>query len=68
MVTLKYGVPITAKTIRDASEFYGLSTDSKPTVSLSPSGFKIPNGAVFYEMNTGDVYMYNKASNTWIKQ
>lgn len=70
MITLKYGKPITAEHITDASEFYGLSTDTKPVGTLSPSGFKIPNGAAFLEINTGDIYLYNAAAtpgSEWVK-
>lgn len=41
-------------------EFAGLSTDSKPTGSIC-------TGSVFIEVNTGDVYLFNEASTTWVK-
>ena len=43
----------------NSMEYRGLSTDSKPTDA--------PNGSVFLEMNTGDVYVYNAAGSAWIK-
>ena len=39
----------------------GLSTETKPTEGIA-------TGSVFYEVNTGDEYMYNEASGTWVKQ
>ena len=57
---------ITALTDRDVSsekanamEYRGLSTDTKPTDA--------PNGSVFLEMDTGDVYMYNADGSEWVK-
>ena len=41
----------------------GLSTDTKPTETNS----NITNGSTFFEMDTGDVYIFNKAGNAWIK-
>ena len=40
-------------------QYYGLSTDSKPTDA--------PNGAAFLEMNTGKVYFYDATNSTWIE-
>lgn len=40
-------------------EYRGLSTDDKPT--------PLDNGAVFLEMDTGDVYLYDKENNEWLK-
>lgn len=40
--------------------YYGLSTDTKP--------LDCPNASIFYEMDTGDVYLFNEASTAWIKQ
>lgn len=37
-----------------------LSTDTKPTDGIA-------NGSVCLEMDTGDVYMFNEASSTWVK-
>ncbi len=41
-------------------DYRGLSSDEKPTDA--------PNGSSFYEMDTGDVYMFDKNSDTWILQ
>lgn len=38
-------------------EYRGLSTDNKPT--------NVCNGAVFLEMDTGDVYMFDKENSNW---
>ena len=40
-------------------QYAGLSTDDKPTDAK--------NGAMFLEMNTGDIYAYNEAGTTWVK-
>jgi hypothetical protein len=44
------------------TEFRGKSTDTKPI------DVNIPNGSVFYEMDTQNVYMYDNEENTWILQ
>lgn len=41
-------------------ECAGLSTDTKPTASVS-------TGSIATETNTGDVYMYNETSAAWAK-
>lgn len=42
--------------------FYeGLSTDSKP----SGKGL---NGSIFYELDTGNVFMYDETNSLWRKQ
>lgn len=38
--------------------FYGLSTDIKPTEN-------IVNGSAFIEMDTGTLYFYDQAGETW---
>lgn len=43
-------------------EYYGLSTDTKPT------GEDIDNAAVLYEMDTGNTYLYDKTGETWLLQ
>ena len=52
----------------DAVEFglKGLSTDTKPTETFS--GKNIKNGSTFYEIDTGDIYMYNQSTHTWVVQ
>lgn len=37
----------------------GLSGDSKPT------GDEVPNGSSFLEMDTGNVYFWDKANGQW---
>ncbi len=44
-------------------EFRGKSTDTKP---LEVDGLNIPNGSVFFEFDTGDVYFWDDDSKTWI--
>jgi hypothetical protein len=39
---------------------YGLSTDTKPLVAS--------NATVFYEMDTGKMFMFDKQNKTWIEQ
>lgn len=41
------------------TEFRGLSTDTKPTRD------DIPNGSVFFEIDTAKVYMYSLSTQTW---
>lgn len=40
--------------------YYGLSTDSKPTVEVA-------NGAAFVEMDTASLYFFDLENGTWIK-
>lgn len=39
----------------------GLSTDTKPVNNL------IGNGSTYFEMDTGDVFIYDEQHKTWIK-
>lgn len=39
--------------------YYGLSTDEKPTDAL--------NGACFIEMDTGKIYFFDAANESWIE-
>ena len=48
------------KPMNMAQEFSGLRTDSKPTDAYQ--------GSVFIELDTGDIYMFDATSGTWIKQ
>ena len=52
---------ITNNATETKTELVGLSTDPKPTHD------GIPNGATFLEMNTGNVYIYDKANTIWRK-
>ena len=43
------------------NEYAGLSTDTKPTDGVA-------TGAIFVEVDTGKVYFYNSAAETWVEQ
>lgn len=43
------------------AEFRGLSSDEKPIKD-------VPNGSVFYEIDTVEVYMFDEQNKQWIKQ
>ena len=50
--------------------FFGLSSDTKPTgifVQDEVSRYSVTNGSVFVEIDTGDEYMFDDASDTWVK-
>lgn len=53
---------VTVKPSNFINEYYGLSTDTKPTFP------KIPNGSIFFEMDTGDIYMWDIENGVWIAQ
>ena len=44
-----------------SNEYAGISTDSKPVEGVA-------TGAIFVEVDTGKVYFFNEASNTWVEQ
>lgn len=46
-------------------EFMGLSTDTKPTVNYGNEA--IENGDRFLEIDTGNVFFYNKETDAWIQ-
>ena len=46
-------------------EYTGLSTDTKPVYDAELR--KIPNGSTFFEMDTGDVYLFDFDTKTWLK-
>ncbi|MBQ6840420.1 MAG: hypothetical protein IJO45_06975 [Oscillospiraceae bacterium] len=46
-------------TITTGWDLRGLSTDTKPT------GDEVPNGSTFLEMDTGNVYAFDKANTQW---
>ena len=50
----------------DTMSFKGLSTDTKPTEDYGNEAIK--NGSTFYEIDTGDLYMYDEENHTWIAQ
>lgn len=39
-------------------DYRGLSSDTKPTEN-------VPNGSTFLEMNTGNVYIFDKENSSW---
>lgn len=44
----------------DPTEFYGLSTDEKPT--------KANNASMFYEMDTKKIFMFDEQNKRWLEQ
>lgn len=46
--------------------YTGLSTDTKP--DQTEGDIFIGNGSTFYEIDTGDVYMYDGEGNNWVQQ
>ena len=42
------------------SELYGLSTDVKPT--------DVCNASLFYEMDTGRIYLFDELNKKWLEQ
>lgn len=46
--------------------YYGKSTDSKPTRE-NPVPTEPQNGFVYIEMNTGKIYFYDAATDTWLE-
>lgn len=50
--------------IRNA-EFHGLSTDEKP---IKYNDNLIDNGSIFYEIDTGKKYLFDKENKEWLEQ
>lgn len=46
-------------------EFFGLSTDEKPYDG--DFGYP-PNGAIFFEMDTSKIYLYDAKNGEWLEQ
>lgn len=46
---------------RRAVEYYGLSTDEKPVEGVK-------NSAVFYEMDTQKIFMFDEENQAWLEQ
>lgn len=42
-------------------EFYGLSTDEKPTEN-------VVNASIFYEMDTQKVFLFDEENKEWLEQ
>lgn len=58
MVTVnKIGGQMTTKD----TEFFGLSTDTKPTE-------EIENASIFYEMDTKKLFVFDEENKIWIEQ
>lgn len=64
MITVKSNVSVTNRKV--PLEFIGKSTDEKPIGIFE--GVKIPNGSVFYEMDTKTFYMFDEEGQTWYEQ
>lgn len=47
--------------IRKRRKFYGKSADPKPTEGVK-------NVDMFYEMDTGDLYLFDEEAGEWLKQ
>lgn len=43
------------------NEYAGLSTDTKPTDGIA-------TGAIFVEVDTGNVFFFNENGKTWVEQ
>ena len=48
-------------------EFRGLSTDDKNSVAKYFTNGQIPNGTVYFCIDTSEVYMYNGKDSEWVK-
>lgn len=51
---------------RVPQEFFGLSTDNKPTNKFN--GIKVTNGSVFVEIDTKKVFIFDEENHTWFEQ
>ena len=51
-------------------EFYGDSSEEKPTEYKTLTGqvVPIPNGSTLYQIDTGKLFMWNSLKNTWNEQ
>lgn len=45
---------------KTVSEFYGLSSDEKP--------LNVDNASLFYEMDTGKIFMFDEENAVWLEQ
>ena len=48
-------------TITTGWDLRGISTDTKPTHD------QVPNGSTYLEMDTGDVFIFDKTNTVWRK-
>lgn len=49
------------------AEFHGLSTEEKPT-TYANNNKPVDNGSIFYEIDTGKKYRFDRANLTWLLQ
>lgn len=49
------------KSTQSNSEFYGLSTDEKPTAN-------VPNASIFYEMDSKSLFLFDEENQVWLQQ
>lgn len=47
-------------TVAHMTEFFGNSTDTKPTDNLV-------NGSTFVEVDTGKLFLFNEAASAWVE-
>ena len=47
-------------------EFFGLSSDAKPTTKMDD--MKVTNGSIFVEIDTGKIYMFDEENAKWHEQ
>lgn len=59
-------ITLSKSDVTEELSFKGLSTDTKPTVKFND--LKITNGSTFFEMDTQDVYFYDRGSDSWLAQ
>ena len=58
------GTRFSGRTLTGILELSGKSTDEKPVGAYE--GYRIMNGSTFVEMDTGIVYFYDEANQSWI--
>ena len=53
-----------------ALSFMGLSTDEKPVdvFNIGPAAVPVVNSSAFYEIDTGDLYLFEEENTDWVKQ
>lgn len=47
-------------TVLNIANLFGTSSDSKPTTGYA-------NGSTFVEVNTGKLFLFNEAAQTWVE-
>ena len=49
---------------------FGLSTDTKPSGSLEYGAAVVPikNASLFYEIDSGDLFIFDEENEEWVKQ